>query len=575
MKSEKHLLPNGSKLQKPLRLWPGIVIMIIQWLIRFVLPVVAPSDTALIVAVFGGMAGGLLIVIWWLFFSRAPIFERLAAIIIAILALVVTFHNLDESIATANMGNMFLIFSIPVMSLAFVIWAVVSRNLKNVLRRVTMVLTIFLASGGWLLLKTEGMTSDLHFNFAWRWAAAPEDRFLARAGKEQMVPPDTTKSDNYWPGFRGSLRDGIVHNSKIATDWKTSPPLELWRRPIGPGCSSFTVNGALIYTQEQRGDNEVVSCFNLTTGKPVWRHSDKARFWDSHAGAGPRSTPTLTGGRVYTMGATGILNALDAITGSVIWSRNAADDTKAKNSGWGFTGSPLIVDSLVIVAASGTLAAYDLLTGNPRWYGPNRGKGYSSPHLFAFGGVPQVILLTDSGAVSLRPADGRLLWKYQWPLSDRILQPAMTEDGDLLINGDMNIGLRRISVIQNGEGWKVNDIWTTIGIKPSFNDFVVFKGYAYGFNGRSIGCIDLKNGKRMWQNGHYGGQIILLSDQSLLLVLSEKGELALVSATPDKFTELAHFQAIEGKTWNHPVLAGDVLLVRNSFEMAAFRLAGL
>ena len=383
--------------------------------------------------------------------------------------------------------------------------------------------------------------------------------------------------DADWAGFRGPARDGIVRGVQIDTDWSQKPPLALWRRPIGPGWSSFAVHGNLLYTQEQRGDDEIVACYNLTTGEPVWRHRDAARFWESNAGAGPRATPTLSGGRVYTFGATGILNALDARSGSVIWSRNAASDTKRKVPGWGFASSPLVVGHVVIVAAAGTLAAYDVVTGDPRWFGPTGGFGYSSPHLSTIDGVAQVLLLNGEGAISVGPSDGTLLWKHAWRC-DSIVQPAVTADGDVLIGSGSGIstevGMRRIAVVREPGGWIVKERWTSTGLKPYYNDFVVHEGHAFGFDGSILACIDLEDGKRKWKGGRYGhGQLVLLPDQDLLVVLSEEGELALVKAAPDQFTELARFPAIEGKTWNHPVLVGDVLLVRNGEEMAAFRLS--
>ena len=153
------------------------------------------------------------------------------------------------------------------------------------------------------------------------------------------------------------------------------------------------------------------------------------------------------------------------------------------------------------------------------------------------------------------------------------MQPALTPDGDVLISVNESSGTRRISVANGPNGWNVEERWTTNGLKPYFNDFVVHDGHAFGFDGSILACIDLQDGKRKWKGGRYGhGQLILLKDQALLLVLSEEGELALIKATPDQFTEVARVPAIEGKTWNHPVLAGDVLLARNGEEMAAFRL---
>jgi outer membrane protein assembly factor BamB len=363
---------------------------------------------------------------------------------------------------------------------------------------------------------------------------------------------------------------------RIETDWSASPPVELWRRPIGPGVSSFAVNDDLLYTHEQRGDDEVVACYNVTTGEPVWMHRDSARFWDAHVAAGPRATPALSEGRVYTFGATGILNALDANDGAVVWSRNAASDTDMKLPTWGFVSSPLVVNGLVIVHA-GKLVAYELATGNPRWFGPAKRGSYSSPHLLTIDEVPQIVLLNHAGATSLAPADGKLLWEHPWP-GLGIVQPAVTADGDLLISMIDSmaapIGMQRIAVANGSGGWTVEKRWSSNALKPSFSPFVVHQGHAFGFDGSILACIDVKDGKRKWKGGRYGsGQLVLLPDQDLLLVVSEKGELALVAATSEQFKELARFPAIEGKTWNYPVLVGDVLLVRNGQEMAAFRLS--
>jgi outer membrane protein assembly factor BamB len=589
--------------QKPLRLWPGVVAVTLQFLVRFVVPMIWPD--ALEYCMLGALLGWVVIVLWWVFFSRAPWVDRLGAIVLMIVALGATRRFLHPSIATGAMGFLFFMYAIPVLSLAFVVWAVASQRLSNGLRRATMVATILLACGAFALLRTNGFNGEASSDLAWRWAPTAEDRLLAQANDmptaippapEAVKAPEPTpvpsapvaakipvepaahepavvKTGADWPGFRGPHRDGVIPGVRIETDWSKSPPVELWRRPIGPGWSSFAVRGDLLYTQEQRGSDEIVACYRVSTGQPVWKHSDTARFWESNAGPGPRATPTLSGGRVYTFGATGIVNALDARSGAVVWSRSAASDAGKKVPEWGFASSPLVVDDEVIVAASGKLAAYNLATGEPRWFGPDGGVSYSSPQLATIDGVTQILLLSVAGATSVAPADGTLLWKHPWP-GYPIVQPALTADGDVLISVSDSSGTRRLAVAHGPAAWTVEERWTSAGLKPYFNDFVVHDGRAFGFDGGILACIDLKDGKRVWKGGRYGhGQLVLLSDQDVLLVLSEEGELALVAAAGDQFRELARFPAVEGKTWNHPVLAGDILLVRNGQEMAAFRLS--
>ena len=607
-----------------IRVWPGLVIVLLQWAARFGVPAVNPDFT--MYGVLAGVVGWFAIILWWLFFSRAERADRFGGLAAMILALAATYPFLDISMATGAQGFIFPMLALPGLSLTFVLWAMASRRWSPGVRRLTMVGVILLACAGWTLVRTGGFDGSFQNDLAWRWTASPEEQLLARSDPNDILPeaprqplapsapiPDAaapaaperppssasptaatepkpiepvrgedevvlpSDSRGGWPGFRGPDRDGIVRGVRINTDWSASPPAELWRRAIGPGWSSFAVRGDVLYTQEQRGPDEIVAAYRVSTGAPVWRHRDAARFWESNGGAGPRGTPTLGDGRIYTFGATGILNVLDAADGRVVWSRNVSADSGRTVPGWGFASSPLLVGDLVIVAAEGKLAAYDRATGVPRWFGPDGGQGYSSPHLATIHGVPQIILLNGGGVTSVAVADGAKLWEFSVTtsgMSAPIVQPAITADGDLLIGDGTASGVSRVAVTRAPEGWRAEERWRSTALKPFFNDFVVHQGHAFGFDGTILACIDLADGTRKWKNGRYGaGQLVLLEDQSLLLVISEEGGLALVNAATDRFTELARMPAIDGKTWNHPVLVGDVLLVRNGEEMAAFRLA--
>jgi outer membrane protein assembly factor BamB len=602
---------NEQTSRQPLRVWPGVLAVALAVLAGGVLPLVHPNGV--IFAMLGAMFASVVVILWWLFFSRAPWLERVGVILVAAVALRATKLIVHPSVENAGMGMLVYVMGMPILSFALVAGAVATRRVSNGLRRASLLVAILLACGVFAIVRTGGITGDAMPDVHWRWTPTPEDRLLAGTVNEKepvavapaptAPPPDpgvpsapktpdksglahkptehseeavATKTETDWPGFRGAGRDAIIPGVLIETDWSKSPPAPLWRRPIGPGWSSFAVHGNVFYTQEQRGDDEIVAAYDLATGEPVWRHRDAERFWESNAGAGPRGTPTFANGRIYALGATGIVNALDARDGSVVWSRNAASDTGATIPGWGFTSSPVVINDLVIVATSGRLAAYEVATGKPRWFAQTGGGSYSSPHLMTIAGVQQVLMQSSGGLIGIAPGDGMQLWRHAWPQLS-IVQPALISDGDLLISGvdslASGVGTQRIAVAQGSSGWTVKERWTSTGLKPTFNDYVVHKGFAFGFDGGILACIDLEDGTRKWKGGRFGhGQLVLLPDQDLLLVLSEEGELALVKATADQFTEIARFKAIEGKTWNHPALVGDVLLVRNGEEMAAFRL---
>jgi outer membrane protein assembly factor BamB len=562
-----------DRIKRTLRLRTGAIIVILTILLRFVLPSLLPGAAA--IGVLGGLLGGLAFVIWWAFFSRAPKQERWIGSVMIILVLIAFSPLIHDSIATGMQGMMYPSFAFPTVILAFFLWILFSGRLSGGLNWGLMLAAIILGSSVWALLRSDGISGHSVAHVSWRWTQTSEELLLSSGGMETKLsafPEMDLRSEAEWPGFRGPDRDSHVGGTSISTDWETSPPEELWRRSIGPGCASFALHGNLLFTQEQRGEDEIVSCYMLDTGEPVWMHSDKARFWDSHAGAGPRSTPTISDGKVYTCGATGILNVLNESDGSLVWSRNAADDTQVELPGWGFTSSPLVMDDMVVVAMAGTLVAYDIQTGKHVWTAKNGGSGYSSPHYCNIGGRNQILLMCKTGIISVLPEDGSLLWEYDWPVGDRILQPVFLDGGNLLLSSGMSKGLRHLKITPIAEGWNIEELWSSSWLKSTFNDLVVHKDHAYGFSGPFLECVDMRQGERSWKGGRYGGQLVLLSDQDLLLVLTEKGEIALIEANPETFTELGKIPVIEGKTWNHPVLVGDFLLVRNSQEMVAFRL---
>ena len=369
---------HGHTAGTPLRLWPGIAAAALLLVLRFGVKVVVPDFAGFAVGMMSSFAALFAIVVWWLFFSRARWIDRAGGLAMLAAAVGVTLLIGHESI------GLFWLFAygIPSFAAAFVAGIVAGRRLADGPRRVGLAAALLLVSGIWVVLRTEGVSGDHFLVFSWRWTASPEERLLASS---TPAPPAATVSDVEpasvelvttgrntaslepdgapapapagdpavsrqveWPGFRGAGRDGIVRGgAPIATDWSTSPVVEMWRRPVGPGWSSFAVSGGLIYTLEQRGDDEVVAAYRLASGDPVWLHRTAARFFEPMAGAGPRSTPEVRDGRVFTFGATGIVNALDAATGRRLWSRDARADADVPTPAWGFSSSPLVVGDLL------------------------------------------------------------------------------------------------------------------------------------------------------------------------------------------------------------------------------------
>lgn len=571
-----------------LRWWPAAVCLILIGALKLSMVVVEAPPMALLMAAFMGPAGICgLIMLWWTFASRAGTREKVTGLIGVIGLGVLTTVLLHFSMK----GMSTILYQIPCGVSAFALVLVVMANRPASRLRVALLLSA-VGFGIWDFVQLHGVTGKFDAEFSWRWAPTPEEEYLRglaeRSESASGSPASSDAADvneqisretSQWTDFRGPMRDGEQPGLRLKEDWAASPPKQLWKTPIGPGWSSFTVAGQRLFTQEQRGDNEAVVCLNAETGKVLWSHEYASRFWEAIAGAGPRATPTIGDEGLFSLGANGHVLCLAPLTGEVRWKKDLQADSGCKPPQWGFSASPLVQDGLVIVHAGaatgdGAVVAYDAKTGEVRWKVSSGNHSYCSVHPAVFDHVSGILMSTNLGLQFLSVTDGRTIWNHEWPVENyRAIQPLVIGDS-VLIGTSLGVGTRRINVAHEGESWKISEAWTTKDMKPDFNDFVEYDGCVYGFDGNIFSCVDAATGKRKWKKGRYGnGQVLLLPDAGQLLVISEAGELVLVKADPDKHIELAKIQALTGKTWNHPVLIGSRLYLRNAEEAACYELA--
>jgi len=382
---------------------------------------------------------------------------------------------------------------------------------------------------------------------------------------------------NYWTNFRGPNRDGRYDEMEVSTAWPAQGPPLLWKQPIGVGFASFVVADKRAYTIEQRRGNETLAAYDVDTGRELWTQSWRAAYNDS-TGDGPRATPTWEDGRIYALGATGELRCLDATTGAVIWGKNILSDNQASNLDWAMAASPLIVDDKVIVlpggSANNSVVAYNKLTGAPVWKSQSDRAAYVSPMLVTLAGRRQIVIVSASRAFGLEPSNGSLLWSYGWDtdMGINVSQPIMVDANRFFISSGYGKGAALVELTGSGNSFNARKVWENINMKNKFNSSVLHQGYVYGLDEGILSCVDVMTGERKWKGGRYGyGQVLLAGNH--LIVSTDTGELVLVRAAPDQFSEVSRFQAIQGKTWNYPAIAGGRLLLRNGNEMAAFNIA--
>ena len=560
-------------------MWPGLLLAALIVLCRYVPTFVeGASSQYWFVPIFFPVVGSVLMLIWWLAGSRATGREKLIGffgVLAAITAIVLLSHASMRGLITSYL-------TLPLGMVAFGLGAFFNRARQPMPRVSGILIWCIAAMGVTLLLRNEGITGDYVFDLKSRWSSAPGDQLWTGNNPAPSAAPnagaaiDAALATAEWPGFRGADRMGRAKTPKLATDWKANAPKLLWKKPIGAGWSSFAVAGEFAFTQEQRGANEAVVCYDLATGNEVWVQQRESRFDEPMAGPGPRATPTLADGAVFSASATGLLQRLKAGTGEVVWQQDFKKLAGREPPMWGYASSPLVTQSSVIIFAGGAgdkgVLAFDSATGQPRWSVPCGPESYSSPQLSKVLGEDTVLMLSNAGLLLLDPATGRVRLDYGWKFEGyRALQPTVIGDDVILLPTPMSEGARAIRISKKGDQLAAEDLWTSKQMKADFTELIAHKGYLYGIDGSMFSCIDLKTGARAWKGGRYGkGEAVLLESSDQILISAEDGRVVLLSADPTAHKELTSFEALTGKTWNHPVLVGDKLLVRNGAEAACY-----
>jgi outer membrane protein assembly factor BamB len=557
-----------------LRLWPAWLIVVAQTIALMVVTTPSIQNVIRFLCLMAGpLLASLLFSGWLLFASRLARREK-AGIAVAglVCPLAVAFFSVHESALWTTLW----VYGVPLaIVLVTVALTVLGRHRR---RAFGAVLLLGLGWSVFLLLRNEGFDGSYHPGFAWRWSPGHEATLRPLAILPDPVAP--VPDGLVWPQFRGPNGNGAVADDLPRLNWPVAKPKELWRIPIGLGWSSFAYDQGRLYTQEQRGGNECITCYSAQTGAPLWSHADASRFAETVSGAGPRSTPSVAAGLVYALGGNGLLTCLEAAAGKPVWQRDLAAELQAPVPMWGFSGSPLVLGDKLIVYAGGAgdngLLALDRQTGKTLWGFASADMNYTTPRAMVLDGQECIVFCDRRGVHALAPADGKPLWtclpkNWQGP---GMIDPQQVSPTSLIVALGDGVGLARLEVKSLNGQWRIEETWSSDQLGPSFNDFVVLDGHLYGFDQARFSCLDAGTGVRKWQGNDYGfGQAVLLKTSAQILIVAENGDVVLVPATPQRFSEIARLPVLNDKTWNHPIVVGNRLFLRNGKTAVCLQLA--
>jgi outer membrane protein assembly factor BamB len=375
-----------------------------------------------------------------------------------------------------------------------------------------------------------------------------------------------------WPQWRGPNRDGVSTETSLLTAWPEGAleKLKVWQQPTGVGFSSMAVAGGRVITIVQDGDSEAVVCWHADTGKELWRYRYACKY-ENDFGSGPRSTPTIEGDFVYTVGATGIMHCLKLDPkdnkGEKVWRKDLLDEFGAQNIRWGVAFSPLIEGNLIYTNPGGqdgnSLVALDKRDGTTVWKSQDDQAGYSSPVAVNCAGKRQIVFFTATGLVSVTPDSGALNWRFPWETEYGCNIATPIAIGDyVFISSGYSRGCTVVKIEASGGKLEAKRVYEHIKMCNHFSSCVLYKDHLYGFNDGILTCMEFRTGKVVWKERGFDKGSLLIADGHLI-ILGENGKLALAAATPTAYKEKAALKFSERTCWSVPVLANGRLYVRD------------
>jgi outer membrane protein assembly factor BamB len=402
------------------------------------------------------------------------------------------------------------------------------------------------------------------------------------------IPAETVPvATSDWPQWRGPQRNGISPETDLLTAWPDDGPKVRWRQPTGDGYSGVVVAQGRAVTMVQDGEDEAVVCWDAASGKELWRFRYPAHFRHRQFGDGPRSTPAIADGQVYTVGGTGVMHCLKLIpastAGEALWRKDLLPEFGAPPLEWGIAFSPLVENGLVYVMPGGpagnALVALDCATGNIAWNRFDDKASYSSPITADLAGGRQLVVLLEGRLVGVGPDSGKLLWEYPWSSGpahtpSSIVTPLVIQrtSGDyVFLTSGYDKGCALLKIEPDASGCKATQVYRNLNLRAVFSSPVCVGDYVYGFDDVNLVCLDVRNGKRHWKEFGFDKGSLIAAD-GRLIVLGAEGTLAVVAAEPAAYREIARFTHAEERCWTAPSLADGKLYVRNRKRVVCYDL---